>query len=272
MKKIAKLFFVVAMMSLLSGCIDVTMKVKVNPDGSGVIEETVLMGGTFIEMMNQMMSFMDTTGTQKFEIFKEDELMNEAAEYGEGVKYLKGEKIDAGGKSGYKAVFSFTDITKLKIDEDPVSKVPSDAMSMSDQEPQEKKPITFAFEKGTTSKLTIILPEFDKSGIDDEQAVEDTAQAMDPAWEEQAKTMMKDMHIAILVQPMGTITSTNATNVENNVITLMEMDFGKILEQPGKFDELKKHNPKSFEEAKEMLKDIPGIKMEFNQKVEVSFK
>ena len=39
---------------ILSGCIDDTISVTVKPDGSGTIEETVLMGNEFIEMMQEM--------------------------------------------------------------------------------------------------------------------------------------------------------------------------------------------------------------------------
>ena len=56
---------VMAAALVLSGCIDDTISVTVKPDGSGTIEETVLMGNEFIEMMQEMSKGLGEEGKDK---------------------------------------------------------------------------------------------------------------------------------------------------------------------------------------------------------------
>lgn len=51
----------------------------------------------------------------------------------------------------------------------------------------------------------------------------------------------------------------------------MEMSFDELLEDPEQFKKLKNLDDTSYEETRELLKDIPGIKFETNEKVEVLF-
>ena len=87
---------------LFSGCLKVDTKIKINKDGSGTIEEQVLMSDAIVSMMNEFMSsFQDSTNTpEEFKLFKESELKNKAAEYGMGVKFVSGEEVKKKGWPG----------------------------------------------------------------------------------------------------------------------------------------------------------------------------
>ncbi len=67
-----------------SGCIKVKSNVIINKDGSGILEEQVLMSDMVVEMMNDFMnSFQDSTSApEEFKLFKEDELKAKSSEYG----------------------------------------------------------------------------------------------------------------------------------------------------------------------------------------------
>jgi len=56
-----------------------------------------------------------------------------------------------------------------------------------------------------------------------------------------------------------------------STITLFEMDFNKLLENPEKLKELREKKPKSLEEMKKIMADIPGIKANLNSKINVSY-
>ena len=70
MNKILIPLVIVLVSLFLSGCIEIQTKVSVNKDGSGTVEETVLMSNEMIKMMNEFMSGFasDTTKTEEFEI------------------------------------------------------------------------------------------------------------------------------------------------------------------------------------------------------------
>ena len=285
-----KLFIAVlaSLVIFLTGCIDVQMKVNLNPDGSGTIEETVLMSGELVEMMKSFALMGNEEGEEgeeeAFSLYDQKELMNEALEYGEGVTLLNSEAVSIDGMEGYKAVFKFDDINKIKLDANPTDKMPSGEMEMEDEDgfdEEEEEPIRFSFSEGNPSSLKIMMPEPDMDDDDEEEGWEDEEWDGEEEWDEeevgeemteQAKEMMKDMHIKMSINFNGDIVETNASNVEGSEIILVEMDFGKLLENPEKFEQLKNKEPETMEEAKELFGDVDGFKFEFNPELEVKFK
>lgn len=51
----------------------------------------------------------------------------------------------------------------------------------------------------------------------------------------------------------------------------MEMDFNKVLANPEKFKALAKANPQTMQEAKTLLKEIDGVKVETAPEVKIKF-
>src|SRR3970040_2511925 len=111
MIKILKPLFVVISSLFLVGCIQVETKVNVNKDGSGTIEETVLMSNEMVQMLNEFMSGFasDTVETEEFKLYNEEDLKNREAELGEGVMLVSGSEYKTEDKQGYKGVYSFKD-------------------------------------------------------------------------------------------------------------------------------------------------------------------
>jgi tetratricopeptide (TPR) repeat protein len=85
------------------------------------------------------------------------------------------------------------------------------------------------------------------------------------------KDMFKDMKVNIALEVEGNITSTNATHREGSKITLMEVDFGKLLENEEALKKINQLEPRNADEARKLLKDVPGIKVEFNPQLRVEF-
>ncbi len=270
MKRVLNLYLAFFALVLLSGCIEFNLKVELNPDGSGTITEEVLFSRKF---MNMMESFAQMNGEKKdkddFDLLNMNDLKKKAIDYGEDVELVKAEKLERKTMSGYSAVYKFNDINKLKVDDDPTSKMPDD-LPGQDKDPG-KNPFTFTFTKGNPSSLIIHMnKDVDEMMGDfgnDEEAGDENDMML-----EQMKEMLREMKTSIILEIDGDIVKTNATYLKDNKITLIDIDFGKILDQPGKFDELKKLKPKSFKEAKDFFSDVPGIKIEFNEDLEVKFK
>ena len=54
-------------------------------------------------------------------------------------------------------------------------------------------------------------------------------------------------------------------------MTLMEMDFGKLLANAEKFEEFAKSNPETLADAKAIMQGLDGIKAELNPEVSIRF-
>lgn len=123
------LFYKLSLFSLTSilfcGCLEVETTINLNKDGSGTVEEKVLMKKEFVDMMSgfNLKSENGTTKSSRFSLFNPDELKADAAKYGENVQYISGKEIVEKGREGYKAVYKFQNINQLKIDSDPGNKL-----------------------------------------------------------------------------------------------------------------------------------------------------
>ena len=83
---------------------------------------------------------------KNFLSLKEDEIKADAKDYGEEVKYVSHELISDDNWEGFEVVYSFNDITKIKIQPDPGSKV-----GMGDEEGEttaDEEYYFFKFKKG----------------------------------------------------------------------------------------------------------------------------
>ncbi|RPI63373.1 MAG: hypothetical protein EHM44_05145, partial [Ignavibacteriales bacterium] len=123
--KLTKFLIVGIVFSMfLSGCLQVNTTVNLNKDGSGTIEEVFVMKTEVINMMKEFAMAFDSTKSEGFEIFNETELREKAAKFGEGVTYVSGEVVKKDNYEGYKVIYSFKDINKLKLNPSPEDKVP----------------------------------------------------------------------------------------------------------------------------------------------------
>ena len=105
-----------------------------------------------------------------------------------------------------------------------------------------------------------------------EKGKEPTKSPTDPKAAEMMKELFKDMGVKVSLVIDGTIIKTNATYRNKSELTFMEMHFGKILENKEVFDKVSAAEPKTIEEIKGLVKDLPGLKIEMNNPVVVEFK
>jgi hypothetical protein len=266
----------------LVGCIQVTTIIKVRPDGSGTIEETLLISKAAMQQIEEATKEMTAQmGGQPgggqisggFDVLDENELRKSASEMGQGVTYVSSKKIRTKDAEGYRATFAFSDINKVRLDTSPSDKTPSPA-GMGAEGGADDSVATFRFNQGPPAVLMVMLPEELTSDNLKPPELPDTLPADDPQMASMAKEMeemFKDMKVNIALEVEGNIVSTNATHREGSKITLMEVDFGKLLENEEALKKVNQLEPKNAAEAKKLLKDIPGIKVEFNPQLRVVF-
>jgi len=272
MKTIKTIIIFVSLTVLFFGCIQVETTINIKKDGSGTINEKVVMSKTFVNMMKEFaQAFQDSTSTEEFSFFKDDEIIADAKDYGDDVNYVAHEFINYDQWEGYQAVYSFNDITKIKIQPDPDTKV-----GMNDEgteSTEEKEYYFFKFKKGEVSELTIDRPPIELNSDSKEgEEVEDTSEQNDEEMGEEFLRMMEGMKIDIGIQVEGKVVNTNASYVDGSKITLFHMDFGEMMKDKESFKEFKNKEPKNIEEMKEFLEKFPGMKIEVEKPISVKFK
>ncbi|MBP1750255.1 MAG: hypothetical protein H6Q52_2794 [Deltaproteobacteria bacterium] len=282
--KMLKLSAVCAAICLFWGCIQDNTVINVKPDGGGTIEETVLMGNSFIDMMQGLTKSMSEAGEQDAAASKEkpksdDSVITEmmekaktnAKEFGAGVKFVSAKPAKTETASGYTATYSFDDISKVTLNQNPGKKTPGESKKENaDAEAAKNDTIKFAFKKGPVARLSVTMPPPKTDDKKDESVQKD--QTDDPRTIEMLKSMFKDMKVSIVLNMVGDIVSTNATYRTDKKITLIDMDFGKLVNDMALLKKINQAQPQSVEEVKAMVKGMEGLKLEFVSPVTVDFK
>jgi hypothetical protein len=263
------------------GCFQSETIVHVKPDGSGTIEETSLFSRFALESMQKMgkdlqeaMEDSKTEGKVE-EKDPQQEMIREApskaGQYGPGVKFLSAVPVTTDTMVGYKALYTFEDINAIQISQKPENKAGSGGEKA--QESGKAEIIRFKMVKGPVAKLTVVLPDpKDEKEAPKEKEKDPAPKKADPQAEEMMKTLFKDMSIKVALKIEGTIIKTNASHLNKTELTLFEINFGKLLENPKVLEKLSSTQPKTVEEMKQLAKGIEGLKVEMNNPVLVDFK
>ena len=261
---------------LASGCINAVTTIRVKPDGSGTIEQTVAMKAEAAEQFAQMAAGFGggaKAGAKAAppELFSEQEMKDAATKYGEGVTFVSSKPIKTAEYVGRVATYSFTDITKVRISEKP----PTPKGGMDTPGPKAApEDVSFKFAKGAAgdSVVTVVFPEPDlaKKKADGTAKPKAPAEKPDPQQIAMMKKMFDGMHIEIGLEVAGTIVKTNSPYVQGSRVTLLEMDFTQLMNNDALLSQM--GEPDSVEDAKKLLKDVKGFKINLDKEVSVEFK
>jgi hypothetical protein len=244
----------------LAGCINSGTLLKVKPDGSGTIEQTLLMN---MSLLKGMLASAGASGQAKpSSPFSEEQLKQSAARLGKGVRYVSSTPMAQGGFEGAKAIYAFDDIRQISIEQDPnVGGSSGQALPM---QPKTSNPVRFALARqGESSVLTVT---FDEKAVSGNVAPTTPAapENVDAATLQMMKSIFQGFKIAIDLEVVGKIVKTNADYVSGSRITLLEIDMASLLEDEAKLRALQ---PKvasggvSIAELKPLLKDVKGVKI-----------
>jgi hypothetical protein len=267
---------------LLLGCFQTETVVRVNPDGTGLIEETLLLSNTALESMQHLTQELQTAMTEgkpEDKPIKKDpleemirEAQKKADRYGPGVRFVSAVPLRTETMGGYKAVYAFEDINTIQIDQNPANKVEK-GEGLKTSQAKIEEPIRFKLDKGPRKLLTVTLPKGqEKEHVQAEKISKPEKKEADPQAAEMMKTLFKDMGMKVSVKINGTILKTNATYRNESAIDLFEVNFGKVMGNLDGFEKLSRAAPKSIEDMKALAKGLEGLKIEMNNPVWVEFK
>ena len=261
---------------ITSGCLTSVTTIKVKPDGSGTIEQSIAMKAEAAAQLTAMAStFGDAAEKDKDkppappELFSEKDMREAAAKFGEGVTFVSSQPIKTKDLTGRVATYSFADITKVRVNQKP----PSPKGAPAEDEPKGKAAddvaFTFLRHPGGTSVVTVLFPEPDLSKKKDKDA-DTESKKPDPTQLAMMKKMLDGLRIEIALEVAGAIVKTNSSYVQGSKVTLLEMDFAELMTNDAVLGKLA--NPESIEDAKQMLKGVKGVKVNLDREVMVEFK
>ena len=289
---------------LLTGCFKVKMVVKVNSDGSGTMESTMGMAKETLDMMAAMGG---AEGAEQPDLTAQmtEQARAGAAQMGEGVKFVELKQSTEGEMTYFTSIYSFENINKVKTSMSGANKMGAGGGN--------EETFSFKFRKldDGTSELVVANPfakkmaegmdkaageegglveecackeegACEEEGVCEKGGAEEGAEGdggMDEAANEMAMQMFKDMAVSFELVCGNEIVSSNATKAVANRVTLMEMDFGKLMENKEKFEAFGKQfggmqsdQAKMMQTMKTIFGQIDGFTIELEENLKVVFK
>ena len=249
----------------LSGCIEVNQTVTVKKDGSGTIVDENVMGAQMVAMMAGLGGGGAPGAPDPMaKMYDEGQYKAKAASYGEGVEYVKLEKVERNGGKGVKVHYKFADINKLSFEpgggmDDMAGSLPGAGAAKP-----KKAPWKIAFADG---KLTIMTPDVPE-GIEKPDIPEGAGEGIPP----EAAAMFAGMRMTTTLVVEPGIKKTNATHVEGNKITLMDVKMDEVLKNPDALKAMTGVDMKNRKAMEEALKNVKGIKIETEKTIEIEMK
>lgn len=261
--------------SVAVGCISIDSVIRIKADGSGTMEQTMLVNGSAMGMMG-MMGGGDAKAAPKIDpatIFSKEKLQAQAAELGEGVTFVSSEPVTQGEMKGVRAVYAFKDFNTLKV-----STALPDMDQASTKVSGKGEPLPLKFTRGAgSSMLTMnMLDQLAEANAKRKPEADKKAEATPELPKEMLAMlapMFKDMRVAIAVEPVGTLVRTNATHVQGKRVTLFDVAFGELFTDPAGLDKMEKlgNNP-SLAEVQAALKGMKGIRINEVETLEIEFR
>lgn len=265
---------------LLSGCFQIERTVSVKPDGSGTVEEIALLSKELTSMFDNMEGGGEAAKGEQEKKSARNRLAEEektarakAAEMGEGVSLLSVTPLKRGDFEGYRVVYRFSDINKLRLaaDATPADQGGNTGKFNSYQLTRGEQNV-LVFRNGSAKSTPTAAEEGQPAAqpaAGKEQQPEDAKAAL-----EMLKQMFNGMRIAErLVVLDGTITESNAAFRSGAEITVMDIDFGKLLEtKPEELAKLQSIPQNDKQQLLVAMSKIQGFKVDMNEELRVVFK
>jgi hypothetical protein len=256
-----------------AGCINFETLVKVKPDGSGTLVQSMTMSAETMEMMKATKgegAKVEAGKPMALEAKDIEQAKAEASKLGEGVTFVKAEPIDTSEAKGMRAVYSFKDVTKLKVSQKPTS--PGGGPAPAGKEVDETMKFGFAKAANGNSVLTIAMPDLKAAPKDGASKSPAKAPEAPPEAMAMIKQMFKGLRIAIAVEPEGKVVSTNSPFVEGSRVTIMEMKFDSLIADEAKLKAFSEAmDSGSIADAKRLMNGLPGVKINLDPEVKIEY-
>lgn len=265
-----------------TGCLRTLTTITVHADGRAHIVDTMLFAPRFFSMVESFSKLGQDSVDDKGPSlpWSDESIREEGRKFGGGVNLESWNPIEVGTMRGYVATYLASNINWVQLNKDRAknatgaSNSSTDGTAGEEDDDSDDKIVTFTY---IDSALTIHNP---LPGKDSKKSEKDKPQSKQEllAMLDAMSGFMRGMRMSLRVKVDQPIASTTATYRTNNTLTLMYVDFDKLIDQweanPSllmEFDKVKEGDLKS---AQKMMAKYPreAITMELKEDVVVKFK
>jgi hypothetical protein len=260
-----------------TACFSSETVIRVKADGTGTIEVQNLAQKDGLAMATGMarqatkQAGGDAAGAPNIDgigdLFDETKLREQAASFGEGVRFVSSEPVTRDGLSGARAVFAFDDVRLINMSNRPAGQGPPT--------PQLRFDLQRAATPDANSTLRIRLPEGTRpapAGAD-APAAGMPRQDIPPEVLSMVRGMFKGARMSVAVEVDGAIVTTDGPQRDGSRVTIFGLDFEQMLSDPAKFAALQGMKPGTdFDTARKALEGVPGVVLPQTRTVSIEFR
>ncbi|MBP6509392.1 MAG: hypothetical protein KA339_02455 [Candidatus Kapabacteria bacterium] len=216
------LVIVVVASALLTGCLRSSMSVLVRKDGTAVVTDTLMLTPSTLKMWEEMAKATKTPlQTLLKEQWSDSAMYAEASKMGPGVSVRSVKFVKSSKGAGYVAIYDAKDIGTLSISKNAFHE------HMNTPDPSKKSAPSYVRFTRVGSRVTV-----NNMPLAPEPKNDSAATPSDEELRQQltmVKKFMTDLEIAIRIVVEPGIASTDATYVQQNTITVIDLPFNKII-------------------------------------------
>jgi hypothetical protein len=251
----------------LAGCFQSSTVIKVKADGSGTIEQRTLLTDAAMEQLRAF-AILGGNAADSIDPTSEAQARSMAASIGPGVSYLSSTPVKMDKLQGRDALYAFTDITKLRISEQP--RVPGGVSLRAQGVNTDSDPITFVMNRQPDGNVLLrilvprpgMLPLATPNG--NGVVTPPTAQQID-----MVKQMLAGARLTVVVEPDGRLVQTSSPFADGNRVTLIDVDVDKAASDPDLVAKLQ--TLRTLEDAQTAVNSVPGLKVTLDPEITITF-
>ena len=257
----------------LAGCFQSSTIIHVNADGSGTIDERMLLTGAALAQIRAFAAFGGGSG-QDVNPISEEQARAAATSMGSGVTYLSSTPISNGDAQGRAIVYAFTDINQVRISQQPPAPggvtIRAPGVNTADSQA-----VTFALARQPDGnmllRVIIPIPSAPPPGTPPPGTPPPAAAGPRPSPQQVAmiRQLIAGAKLSIAVEPSGHLVRTSSPFVEGQRVTLLDLDFDEVTKDEAVVSRLQ--SVRSVDDAKAALKDVPGVKINFDPEITIEF-
>jgi|APSaa5957512622_1039677.scaffolds.fasta_scaffold02743_3 hypothetical protein len=270
-------FVGIALACCLCGCMENTVVIELNKDGSGTIVTRTFLSENMLETMARARDGAPPLGEPRVPLNREA-CEQRAAKMGQGVRLLNVEPVarPSDGARGVKVVYEFDDITAVEL---PVEPEQPEGTRLDPLRGRTRAdPIAFRYTPGDVGHLLVIQPFAASAGAEEASKHREAT----PSAEETnaLRKAARGMRFRMVVKVKGHIVSTNASSVHTrkgdaapSYITIFDLNFEELLSNEAATKQMSTiSRTENVSKAMTRFRELPGIMLEPEQWVEVAFR
>ncbi len=258
-----KLLGIVLLSVTVSACFQSSTLIHVNADGSGTIDQRTLLTEAAVDQLRTF-AILGGGNPDAVDPTSEGNARGMAAAIGTGVTYVSSMPIDVGKAHGRQTTYAFSDVTQLRISEQPSLpgnlKLPAAAGGGT-------APISFVLNRTPSGHVVVRVvvprPAIFPTGPNGEPQPPTLDQIA------MVKQLLAGATLRVAMEPDGRLVQTSSPFVDGNRVTLIDVDVDQAAADPDLAKKLQ--GAKTQDEMKAAINSIPGLKITLEPEITIEF-